>query len=160
MPRNPSDQWPTRPKGFYSSWQTFCAEIVSARMRNAPSDVIAALLLAAGAVLGAGGVVAIVAANAEAIDQKGREWGVDKLSAIIGVGGGLVGAAVGGLGVAWLTRTLGGRTDRAKVEAEEALLVRAKQEFEGLLAERASGHLTPTQLKLAVERLFWSLTNA
>jgi hypothetical protein len=160
MPRSQPRGWPARPKGFYSSWQVFCSEVVAARLHDAPSDVAAALLLAAGAVLGGTGMLAIVAANAEAIDKKGKEWGIEKLSSIVGVGGALVGAAVGGLGVAWLTRTLGGRTDSAKVEREQAQLVRAKQEFEMLLAERTAGRLSLDHLKLAVERLFLSLTSS
>jgi hypothetical protein len=151
--------WPRRPKGFYAEWPAFCSEVVSARLKDAPPDVVAALLLAAGAVLGGAGMLALVAANSEAIDSKGREWGIENLSTIVGVGGALVGAAVGGFGIAWLTRMLGRQADPAVVAREQERLVAAKQEFESLAVERTAGRLPVDQHRLAVERLYWTLTS-
>src|SRR5579859_2252703 len=102
--------WPPRQKGFYTEWDVFSKEAIAARLKVAPSDILAALVLASGAVLGGATMLKIVTDNADAIDRRGREWGIPKLATAIGVGGGIVAAAIGGVGAAWLSGTLAQKT--------------------------------------------------
>jgi hypothetical protein len=159
MTRKPSDTWPKRPKGFYDDWTMFCCQALSARLQHEDGgDDLAVVLLAGGAILGGLGMITIVAANQNAIDAKGKEWGIEKLSTIAGVGSAMLGATVGGLGVAWLTRTLGRHADVAKVDALQARLATARREFESLKTERSEGRLNVDHHRAAVERLFMALT--
>ncbi len=119
----------------------------------------APVVTAAGAILGGTGLIALVAANREVINAKGRKWGIDNLSTIAGVGGAVLGATVlgatvGGLGVAWLTRTLGRHADTKKVDALQERLSKARREFDTLHSERGRGRMSVVNHKLAVERLF------
>ncbi|ADO75849.1 uncharacterized protein STAUR_8094 [Stigmatella aurantiaca DW4/3-1] len=120
--------------------------------------MLAAVLLAGGAVLGAGGLFAVVRSNREVIDAKGKQWGVEGLSSIALGGGTILGAAVGTLGGALLNRTLGRHADRTKVDALQARLSRARREFESFRQDARNGLLNSVQHRLAVERLFLELT--
>jgi hypothetical protein len=153
----PPANWPDRPKGFFEDWTVFCIEAL-AKLLKEQDDMLAAVLLAGGAVLGAGGIFALVQANREVIDAKGKEWGIESLGSIALGGGTLLGAAVGTLGGALLNRTLGRHTDRAKVDALQSRLTRARREFEMLRQDAKSGLLDSMQHRLAVERLFLELT--
>jgi hypothetical protein len=147
--------WPKRPKGFYTDSGTFCREVLSARLKDASADSMSVLLLAGGAALGGAGLAALIKANAEVIDSRGRDWGIDKLSTYVGVGSALVGTAVG-LGL--LTRTLARKAPGEAVERERTRLIDGKHEFERLAGERDRGTLSAEHHRLAVERLFWVLT--
>jgi hypothetical protein len=155
----PPTKWPERPKTFFEDWTVFCTEAL-AKLLKEQDDMLAAVLLAGGAVLGAGGIFALVQANREVIEAKGKEWGLEGLGSIALGGGTLLGAAVGSLSGALLTRTLGRHADRAKVDALQARLSRARREFEALRQDVASGILDSVQHRLAVERLFLELTQS
>lgn len=160
MRSRPSDEWPERPQGFYEDWTVFCCQVLSERLRQGgDGDDVAAVLLAAGAILGGAGLLFLVSENKSAIDAKGREWGIPNLSTIAGIGGAVVGATVGGLGVAWLTRTLGRHADTEKVDALQSRLSNARREFEALQRDCAEGRLDHQHHRLAVERLFIELTD-
>jgi hypothetical protein len=161
MGRKPSETWPERPKAFYEDWTIFCCQALSERLRQGgDADELATILLAAGAILGGAGLLVLVGENKEAIDAKGREWGVPNLSTIAGIGGAVVGATVGGLGVAWLTRTLGRHADTEKVNTLQSRLAETRREFETLQRDCAEERLEHQHHKLAVERLFHELTGA
>ncbi|HEY4180224.1 MAG TPA: hypothetical protein VGM90_25450 [Kofleriaceae bacterium] len=152
--------WPKRPKGFYEDWTIFCCQTLSARLQQDGNDEeLAVVLLAAGAILGGAGLLYLASENKDTIDAKGREWGIANLSTIAGVGGAVLGATVGGLGVTWLTRTLGRHADSQKVDALQARLSNARREFETLQNDCANGRLDHLHHRLAVERLFVELTN-
>lgn len=155
MTRKLSETWPDRPKGFYDDWTIFCIHALSTRLQEGDdADELAAVLLAAGAILGGTGLVVLAAENKDAIDAQGRKWGIDNLSAIAGIGGAVLGAAVGGLGVAWLVRTLGRHADAKKVDELQVSLSGIRREFDALSSELAAGKLTDRHHRLAVERLF------
>lgn len=159
MGSKPSEKWPERPKGFYEDWTIFCCQALSTRLQKGGSDdELAVVLLAAGAILGGTGLVVLVSENKNAIDAKGREWGIGNLSTIAGIGGAVLGATVGGLGVAWLTRTLGRHADTGKVDALQTSLAEARREFEALQRDCAERRLNHPHHRLAVERLFHDLT--
>jgi hypothetical protein len=161
MARKPPDKWPARPKGFYDDWTIFCSQALSARLQHGDdAGELAAVLLAAGAILGGARLLVLVAENKDALDAQGRKWGIDNLSAIAGVGGAVLGATVGGLGVAWLVRTLGRHADAKKVDELQVRLSGIRREFEALSHERAQGQLTTQHHRLAVERLFHEFSAA
>lgn len=155
MARKPSNKWPDRPPGFYDDWTVFCLQVLATRLRDGDdADDIAAVLLAAGAILGGTGLVVLATENKDAIDSQGRKWGIENLSAIAGIGGAVLGAAVGGFGVAWLVRTLGRHADTQRVNELQVRLSAIRREFEQLNNELAQGKLTEQDRRLAVERLF------
>ena len=155
MARRPSNKWPDRPPGFYEDWTVFCFYVLSTRLREGDdANDVAAVLLAAGAILGGTGLVMLATENKDAIDAQGRSWGIENLSAIAGIGGAVLGAAVGGFGVAWLVRTLGRHADTERVNELQVRLSAIRREFEGLSNELAQGKLTEEHRRLAVERLF------
>ncbi len=159
MASKPSEKWPERPKGFYEDWTIFCCQAPSTRLQQGGSDdELAVVLLAAGAILGGTGLIFLVSENKKAIDAKGRDWGIDNLSTIAGIGGAVLGATVGGLGVAWLTRTLGRHADTEKVDKLQSRLSEARRVFEALQRDCTEGRLHHQHHRLAVERLFHDLT--
>lgn len=155
--RKPPVEWPKRPKGFYEDWTIFCTDALSLLLEK-QEELLAAVLLAGGAVLGASGMYALVKANREAVDAKGREWGIEELGSIALSGGTLLGAAVGGIGGAFLSRTLGRLADKEKVNQLQARLTMARREFEILRQDLKDGMMDDLQHRLAVERLFLELT--
>jgi hypothetical protein len=156
MARKPPGEWPERPAGFYDDWTSFCLEVVSARLRQDDDDggELAAVLLAAGAILGGAGLVRLAAEHKDAIDAQGCEWGIENLSAVAGVGGAVFAAAVGGFGIARLVRMLGRHADTRKVDEVQVRLSEIRREFEALRNELHHGRLTALHHRLAVERMF------
>lgn len=143
--------------GFYNDWTVFCFQVLSTRLKEGDdADDLAAVLLAAGAILGGTGLIMLAAENRDAIDAQGRKWGLENLSAIAGIGGAVLGEAVGGFGIAWLVRTLGRHADTQRVDELQARLSAIRREFEALSNELAQGKLTEQHQRLAVERLFLS----
>lgn len=144
---------PERPDGFYEDWDVFCAQVLSVRL-EAGGDDAAVVLLAGGAILGSAGLLHLVVAHKAAIDRKGREWGIPNLSAIAGVGAGVLTAAAGGLTIAWLTRTLGRHADTRQVDGLQARLSSARREFDTLAEHRRAARLPVGFHRAAVDRLF------
>jgi len=107
--------------------------------------------------LGAGGMVTLIRLNQQLIDQKGREWGIPNLSALALGGGVALGAALGGIGGALLTRILSRNAPQGQVDALQARLAAARREFETLRQDLAANALEPQHHRLAVERLFAEL---
>lgn len=154
-------QWEPRPEGFLTNWEVFCQSLVSRKLSQLrPQDdrQIAALLLATGAVLGAGGLAVLMQRHLPLIDEKGKQWGIDGLGTLALGSGVAVGAALGGMGAALLLRVLGRFADPKQVNILQATLSTARRQFEEINQERAAGRMTDEQHRLAVERLYWSLT--
>lgn len=163
MSPKPPSRWPSQPtpppgfpRSFYDDWAVFCRQALSTMLRGSVDGSPAEVLLAGGAILGVAGMVALISANRETLDQKGKDWGLEDLAKLTGIG--VLGAAVGGLGIAWLTRTLGRHADTAKVDALQTHLSTVRREFEALRQDRHKGRLDPEKHQLAVERLFYELT--
>ena len=156
-PKPPPSTWPKRPKGFYDDWTIFCVDALS-QMLKEHDDLLAVVLLAGGAVLGAGSLFALLRANQEFIDAKGKQWGIENLGSIAVGGGTLIGAAVGSIGGALLNRTLSKHADVAKVDALQARLSKARRDFELLRQDLRDGLLDDQHHRLAVERLFMEAT--
>ena len=148
------DTWPERPDAFYSDWDNFCQEVLSVWVKNKSGGALLAVLLGGGAVLGAGGLATLVAANQDYLDEKGKEWGVNNLSALLLGGGTLLGAVLGGLGGALLGKHL----DKPESDDLQAQLEDARREYM-TLKQDAEADLLPGDIhRLAVEHLFWKLT--
>jgi hypothetical protein len=162
MSPKPPERWPSQstsfPRSFYDDWAVFCRQALSTMLRGSVGGSPAEVLLAGGAILGVAGMLALISANRETLDQKGKDWGIEDLAKLTGIGGAVLGAAVGGLGIAWLTRTLGRHADTAKVDALQTRLSTVRREFEALRQDRHKGRLDPQKHQLAVERLFYELT--
>ena len=149
---------PDRPKGFYRNWETFCQETVSHLVTSNPDGRLPVILLGAGALLGASGLVALIAANSDYIDEKGKEWGIDALGTLAMSGGGIIGAALGGIGGAMVTRLLSRYADADEVDNFQSKLEQAQQEFETLGQDLDGGFMKKKQHRREVERLFLRLT--
>jgi hypothetical protein len=148
-----------RPEGFYEEWPVFCREALAGMLSqsNSTDEILAAVLLAGGAVLGAGGLAAFVEKNRKAIDLKGKEWGIPGLSDLLVGGGAVLGALLGGLGGAMVARMLTGFTNETTVNALQARLTAARREFEELKRDRAAGRLSQAEHRSAVEYLYGRL---
>ncbi len=158
LPRN----WEQRPQGFLTNWNIFCQEFISKKLSLLkPQDdhELATLLLVAGAVLGAGGLMALVQSHLPLINEKGKQWGIADLGSIALGGSAALGAALGGVGVTLLLRILGRFADPKKVNILQATLSTARRQFEEINQDRAAGRITAEQHRLAIERLYWMLTN-
>jgi hypothetical protein len=158
MPYKLPTTWPQRPDGFYSDWTTFCIEALGTSLRNEQEgDWLPVVLLAGGGALGAAGMMQLVEANSDIVDRKGKEWGVNDLSAIAKGGSFLLGAALGGAGGMLLMRILNRHTDKESVDAYGHRLGLARREYEELLQDLTAGILAKEHHKAAVEYLFWRL---
>lgn len=145
---------PDRPKGFFRDWDTFCQEAISKLVTSSSGGRLPAILLGGGALLGAGGLVALIAANSDYIDEKGKEWGIDDLGTLAMSGGGIIGAALGGIGSALITRLLSRYADAAEVDHFQARLEEARQEFEALRQDVDEGYIKKKHHRREVEQLF------
>lgn len=154
-------EWTARPDGFLTDWSVFCQMLISTKLTllGLQDDrELATLLLAAGAVLGASGMMALVQKHHTLIDEKGKQWGIKDLGSLALGGGALVGAALGSMGAGLLSRILGRFADPQQVNVLQATLSTARRQFEEINQDLAAGRITTTQHRLAIERLYWSLT--
>jgi hypothetical protein len=142
----------TRPRGFYDDWSTFCEEALGGLIKGRQEGMEVVLLTAA-AVLGGSGLTALLLANRETLDAKGREWGVPNLTTLMSVGSVVLGAGV----MAMVTRALSRRADTAKVDALQERLAAARREFEALRNDRKKGGVDAKRHEAAVEKLFAGL---
>jgi len=154
-----STKWASRPKRFYEDWNVFCVEALGVILKE-QEGMFAIALLAGGAVLGAGGVVALAQANKEYFDRKGLELGIPNLGALMIGGGAVFGAAMGSLGGFLLNKTLGKNVDGERLAAMQGRLTAARREFDVLKQDLRNELLDPEHHRLAVERLFLELTRA
>lgn len=160
--QKPPNEWEERPAGFLTDWSIFCQALISTKLsRLRPQDEreLATLLLAAGAVLGASGLIALVQRHRALIDEKGKQWGITDLGSLALGGGAVVGAALGGMGAGLLLRILSRFADPQQVNVLQASLATARRQFEEINQDRTAGRITATQHRLAIERLYWSLTS-
>lgn len=158
MSRKLPETWPDRPKGFYEDWSIFCRQVLSSRIQQKESEDLAVVLLAGGAILGGAGLVWLIRENRETIDTKGKKWGIDDLSTYAGIGGAVLGAAIGGVGANLLMRTLGRYADTTKVDALQAKLAQGQRAFIEHRQDLQERRLNVRQHRLVVERLFLDLT--
>jgi len=159
MPESPPG-WPKRPDGFYTDWETFCTEALTTRMRSSERSAVPTILLAAGASLGATVLVTLARANREVLAELGEEWGIKALPELLTGGGALLGAALGSLGGAMLSRVLSAHADEASVEKLQLSIAAARREFHELNGLRAAGRLDPHRHMAAIEVLFGTLAQA
>ncbi|MEZ4436074.1 MAG: hypothetical protein R3F65_27065 [bacterium] len=148
-------QWAARPAGFYEEWGVFARTLLSALIQRTGEDApdgkrVASLLLASGAAMGAAGMVAVIEANREAIERRGRSWGIPSLAPILQG----VGAALGGFGGAMVTRLLTRQTQPEVVKSLQDRLAAVRRDYEEALRDRREGLFNEWTHRNAVEMLF------
>jgi hypothetical protein len=152
--------WPERPQGFYQDWTVFSRTAVEELLRSAdvPGPLLASLLLASGAVLGSGVVLALLDTNRDLLERKEKEWGIPGLATIVVIGGSVMGGALGGAMGAKLARMLASGSDEEIVEAHKARLIQCHRDFEELERDVQAGQLEAYRRQAEVERLFREIT--